>query len=269
MNRFRPRTHFGRGDGSGPEVALVGDAVGHVHPMTAIGMTMGFLDAQRARRVGERGRVRQGAPRLHPGAPRERALPLLPARRRRAHRMCAGRCSAPCAPTRASGGGRWMSSRRPIRGGGASARRSCASRRRPSGQTVADSTDRGRLERSAGRALLVRRVDAVAGGTDDAAWARRAGAGEEQLDPPNPPALGAGAHRRAGGAAGGGHAARRRPGRTARPSGSSAARHPPPRAGSAGGALRRRAGRGLSPGRRSRACAPSSRRGWASAWRRG
>ncbi len=46
VNRFRPRTHFGRGDGSGPEVALVGDAVGHVHPMTAIGMTMGFLDAR-------------------------------------------------------------------------------------------------------------------------------------------------------------------------------------------------------------------------------
>jgi squalene monooxygenase len=39
--RFRPRTHFGRGP-----AALVGDAVGHVHPMTAIGLSMGFLDAQ-------------------------------------------------------------------------------------------------------------------------------------------------------------------------------------------------------------------------------
>jgi phytoene/squalene synthetase/2-polyprenyl-6-methoxyphenol hydroxylase-like FAD-dependent oxidoreductase len=38
--RFRPRTHFGRGP-----VALVGDAVGHVHPMTAIGLSMGLLDA--------------------------------------------------------------------------------------------------------------------------------------------------------------------------------------------------------------------------------
>ncbi len=39
--RFRPRTHFGRGP-----VALVGDAVGHVHPMTAIGLSMGLLDAR-------------------------------------------------------------------------------------------------------------------------------------------------------------------------------------------------------------------------------
>lgn len=39
-NRFRPRTHFGLG-----HVALVGDAVGHTHPMTALGMTNGFLDA--------------------------------------------------------------------------------------------------------------------------------------------------------------------------------------------------------------------------------
>jgi phytoene/squalene synthetase/2-polyprenyl-6-methoxyphenol hydroxylase-like FAD-dependent oxidoreductase len=41
VNRFRPRNCFGRG-----RVALVGDAVGHVHPMTAIGMSMGFLDAR-------------------------------------------------------------------------------------------------------------------------------------------------------------------------------------------------------------------------------
>jgi 2-polyprenyl-6-methoxyphenol hydroxylase-like FAD-dependent oxidoreductase/phytoene/squalene synthetase len=39
-NRFRPRSHFGR-----DHVALVGDAVGHTHPMTALGMTNGFLDA--------------------------------------------------------------------------------------------------------------------------------------------------------------------------------------------------------------------------------
>jgi 2-polyprenyl-6-methoxyphenol hydroxylase-like FAD-dependent oxidoreductase/phytoene/squalene synthetase len=38
--RFRPRSHFGRGP-----VALVGDAVGHMHPMTALGLSMGFLDA--------------------------------------------------------------------------------------------------------------------------------------------------------------------------------------------------------------------------------
>ena len=39
VNRFRPRSVFGRG-----HVALVGDAVGHVHPMTAAGMTLGLLD---------------------------------------------------------------------------------------------------------------------------------------------------------------------------------------------------------------------------------
>lgn len=44
VNRFRPRTHFGRGGVH--EIGLVGDAVGHVHPMTAIGMTLGFLDGQ-------------------------------------------------------------------------------------------------------------------------------------------------------------------------------------------------------------------------------
>lgn len=40
-NRFRPRAHFGK-----DRMALVGDAVGHVHPMTAIGITMGMLDAR-------------------------------------------------------------------------------------------------------------------------------------------------------------------------------------------------------------------------------
>ncbi len=44
-NRFRPRTQFGKTLGGG-QVALVGDAVGHVHPMTAMGMTLGFLDAE-------------------------------------------------------------------------------------------------------------------------------------------------------------------------------------------------------------------------------
>ncbi len=46
-NRFRPRTHFGREAAPGrAQVALIGDAVGHVHPMTANGMTLGFLDAE-------------------------------------------------------------------------------------------------------------------------------------------------------------------------------------------------------------------------------
>jgi squalene monooxygenase len=44
-NRFRPRTHFGKMLG-GRSVALVGDAVGHVHPMTAMGMTLGFADVE-------------------------------------------------------------------------------------------------------------------------------------------------------------------------------------------------------------------------------
>lgn len=40
-NGFRPRVHYRRGS-----IALVGDAVGHFHPLTAAGMTMGFLDAE-------------------------------------------------------------------------------------------------------------------------------------------------------------------------------------------------------------------------------
>ncbi len=45
--KFRPRAHFGReGVESSVPVALVGDACGHTHPMTAIGMTQGFLDAE-------------------------------------------------------------------------------------------------------------------------------------------------------------------------------------------------------------------------------
>lgn len=39
-NQVTPRRYFGR-----DEVALVGDAVGHYHPLTAVGMTLGFLDA--------------------------------------------------------------------------------------------------------------------------------------------------------------------------------------------------------------------------------
>jgi phytoene/squalene synthetase/2-polyprenyl-6-methoxyphenol hydroxylase-like FAD-dependent oxidoreductase len=38
---FRPRGQFGRGP-----VALVGDAVGHAHPLTAIGLSNGLLDAK-------------------------------------------------------------------------------------------------------------------------------------------------------------------------------------------------------------------------------
>ncbi|MCA9522952.1 MAG: FAD-dependent monooxygenase [Myxococcales bacterium] len=40
-NQVTPRRYFGR-----DEVALVGDAVGHYHPLTAVGMTLGFLDAE-------------------------------------------------------------------------------------------------------------------------------------------------------------------------------------------------------------------------------
>ncbi|MEM7676446.1 MAG: FAD-dependent oxidoreductase, partial [Myxococcota bacterium] len=39
-NRIRPRVEFGR-----EGLALVGDAVGHHHPLTALGMTLGFQDA--------------------------------------------------------------------------------------------------------------------------------------------------------------------------------------------------------------------------------
>jgi phytoene/squalene synthetase/2-polyprenyl-6-methoxyphenol hydroxylase-like FAD-dependent oxidoreductase len=41
--RFRPRTDYGR-----RRVMLVGDAVGYYHPMTAVGLTEGFLDAESA-----------------------------------------------------------------------------------------------------------------------------------------------------------------------------------------------------------------------------
>jgi phytoene/squalene synthetase/2-polyprenyl-6-methoxyphenol hydroxylase-like FAD-dependent oxidoreductase len=58
INRFRPRTAFGR-----DETALIGDAVGHLHPMTAMGMTMGMLDARAlagARTIEEYGKARRG-----------------------------------------------------------------------------------------------------------------------------------------------------------------------------------------------------------------
>ncbi len=38
-NQWRARIHYGR-----PGLALVGDAVGHYHPLTAVGMTLGFMD---------------------------------------------------------------------------------------------------------------------------------------------------------------------------------------------------------------------------------
>ncbi len=40
-NYFRSRAHYGR-DG----LTLVGDAVGHFHPLSAVGLTLGFMDAQ-------------------------------------------------------------------------------------------------------------------------------------------------------------------------------------------------------------------------------
>lgn len=42
-NRFRPRAHYRSG-----RVIAIGDAVGHCHPLTAIGLTQGFLDAEAA-----------------------------------------------------------------------------------------------------------------------------------------------------------------------------------------------------------------------------
>lgn len=43
VNRFAPRAVYGKGP-----VCLAGDAVGHFHPLTAAGMTLGFLDAELA-----------------------------------------------------------------------------------------------------------------------------------------------------------------------------------------------------------------------------
>lgn len=46
-NQLIPRKHFGRGG-----IALVGDAVGHCHPLCAVGMTVGFQDALALARAG-------------------------------------------------------------------------------------------------------------------------------------------------------------------------------------------------------------------------
>src|SRR5690606_18124312 len=43
VNRFAPRAYYGKGP-----ITLAGDAVGHYHPLTAAGMTLGFLDAELA-----------------------------------------------------------------------------------------------------------------------------------------------------------------------------------------------------------------------------
>jgi squalene monooxygenase len=43
VNRFAPRAAYGR-----DSVLLAGDSVGHFHPLTAAGMTLGFLDAELA-----------------------------------------------------------------------------------------------------------------------------------------------------------------------------------------------------------------------------
>jgi squalene monooxygenase len=43
VNRFAPRAFYGQGG-----TWLAGDAVGHFHPLTAVGMTLGFLDAEAA-----------------------------------------------------------------------------------------------------------------------------------------------------------------------------------------------------------------------------
>ncbi len=40
INQLRPRATYGT-----PDMILIGDAVGHYHPMTAVGMTLGFGDA--------------------------------------------------------------------------------------------------------------------------------------------------------------------------------------------------------------------------------
>jgi len=47
MNRFRPRSHYGEG-----HIALVGDAVGFHHPITATGITLGLRDAECLVRTG-------------------------------------------------------------------------------------------------------------------------------------------------------------------------------------------------------------------------
>ncbi len=46
-NQLLPRRHYGRAG-----IALVGDAVGHCHPLCAVGMSVGFLDAMTLARSG-------------------------------------------------------------------------------------------------------------------------------------------------------------------------------------------------------------------------
>jgi 2-polyprenyl-6-methoxyphenol hydroxylase-like FAD-dependent oxidoreductase len=46
--QFRPRDHYGRG-----RVALVGDAVGCFHPLTAVGMTLAMTDGESLSRAGD------------------------------------------------------------------------------------------------------------------------------------------------------------------------------------------------------------------------
>ena len=53
-NQRRPRSEFGR-----PGLALVGDAAGHCHPLTATGMTTGFLDAETLAKSGSFQEYRQ------------------------------------------------------------------------------------------------------------------------------------------------------------------------------------------------------------------
>jgi squalene monooxygenase len=61
-NQLLPRKHFGRGG-----IALVGDAVGHCHPLCAVGMTVGFQDAMalaRAESVEQYAEERRAASRV-------------------------------------------------------------------------------------------------------------------------------------------------------------------------------------------------------------
>jgi 2-polyprenyl-6-methoxyphenol hydroxylase-like FAD-dependent oxidoreductase len=61
-NQWLPRRHYGRG-----KLALVGDAVGHCHPLCAVGMSVGFQDAvtlARSRSVAEYATARRSAGRV-------------------------------------------------------------------------------------------------------------------------------------------------------------------------------------------------------------
>ena len=84
--QFRPRDHYGR-----DRVALVGDAVGCFHPLTAVGMTLAMTDGESLSRAGDirglRTRADQGdagrrdavhgaVPRIHPSRPGHHRAPL-------------------------------------------------------------------------------------------------------------------------------------------------------------------------------------------------